>query len=52
MDHAILAAMRRDVTAYSVRAGVAGNWVFAVADLVAAGVLYGVHTSSSLRAQA
>jgi hypothetical protein len=50
VDHAILAAMRRDVTPYGVRAGIAGNWLFAAADLVAAAVLYRIHTSNSRRA--
>jgi hypothetical protein len=50
VDHAILAAMRRDVTPYGVRTGIAGNWMFAAADLVAAAVLYRIHMSSSRRA--
>jgi hypothetical protein len=49
VDHAILAAMRRDVTPYGVRTGIAGNWMFAAADLVAAAVLYRIHMSSSRR---
>lgn len=44
IDHAILAAMRRDVTPYGVKAGVAGNALFAVADLILAAVLYRIHT--------
>ena len=40
VDHAILVAMRRDVTPYGVKAGVSGNALFAVADLIVAGVLY------------
>jgi hypothetical protein len=45
VDHAILAAMRRDVTPYGVKAGIAGNWLFAAADLLAAGILYRVHAT-------
>ena len=33
LDHVILAAIRRDVTPYGVKAGVSGNWLFAAADL-------------------
>ena len=44
VDHAILVAMRRDVTPYGVKAGVPGNVLFAVADLIVAGVLYRIHT--------
>src|SRR5947207_11143789 len=40
VDHAILVAMRRDVTPYGVKAGVSGNLLFAVADLIVADVLY------------
>jgi hypothetical protein len=40
VDHAILAAMRRDVTPYGVKAGVAGNWMLAATDPVVAGLLY------------
>jgi len=39
LDHAILAAMRRDVTSYGVKAGVSGNWLFAAADLALAALL-------------
>lgn len=45
VDHAVLAAMRRDVTPYGVKSGVAGNWLFAAGDLVMAGVLYHLHTT-------
>lgn len=44
VDHAILVAMRRDVTPYGVKAGVSGNLLFAVADFIVAGVLYRLHT--------
>ncbi|HYU78469.1 MAG TPA: hypothetical protein VEK56_05765 [Vicinamibacterales bacterium] len=50
VDHAILAAMRRGVTPYGVKAGVAGNWMFAAADLLAAAVLYRVHATRETRA--
>jgi hypothetical protein len=43
IDHGILAAMGRDVTPYGVQSGVAGNWLFAAADLLVAGVLYYLH---------
>ena len=46
IDHAILAAGRRDVTPYGVKAGVAGNWLFAAMDLMVAGVLYRLHTKA------
>lgn len=49
VDHAILAAMRRDVTPYGLKAGVSGNWLFAVADLLAAAVLYRVHATREMR---
>ena len=49
LDHAILAAMRRDVTPYGVKAGVSGNWLFAAGDLIVAAVLYRVHTKSDGR---
>lgn len=45
IDHAILAAMRRDVTPYGVKVGVSGNWLFAVADLAAAALFYRMHAS-------
>lgn len=48
VDHAILVAMRRDVTPYGVKAGVSGNVVFAIADLIVAGVLYRIHTNMQL----
>lgn len=44
IDHAILAAMRRDVTPYGIKSGIAGNWLFAAMDLAVAGVLYRLHT--------
>jgi len=50
VDHAILGAMRRNVTPYRVRVGIAGNWLFAAADLLAAAVLYRVHMSGRQRA--
>jgi hypothetical protein len=46
IDHAILAAMRREVTPYGVKCGVSGNWLFAAADLLIAGVLYRVHATA------
>jgi hypothetical protein len=49
VDHAILAALRREVTPYGVKAGVSGNWLFAAADLLAAAVLYGVHATRKAR---
>lgn len=49
IDHAILAAMRRDVTPYGVQAGVPGNWLFAAADLLAAAILYRVHATRQRR---
>jgi hypothetical protein len=45
IDHLILAALRRDVTPYGVKSGVAGNWLFASADLVIAGILYHLHAT-------
>lgn len=48
VDHAILAAMRRDVTPYGVKAGVSGNALFAVADLILAGLLYRLHARLQL----
>jgi hypothetical protein len=45
IDHAILAAMRRDRTPYGIRSSVAGNWLFAAADLALAAVLYHLHTT-------
>ena len=47
IDHAILAAMRRDVTPYGVKVGVSGNWLLAVADLTLAGLLYRMHARAS-----
>jgi len=49
-DHAILAAMRRDITPYGVTAGVSGNWLLAAADLLAAAMLYRVHATRETRA--
>jgi hypothetical protein len=43
IDHAILAAMQRDVTPYGMKAGVSGNWWLAAADLAIAALLYRVH---------
>ncbi len=45
IDHAILAAMRRDRTPYGIRSSVAGNWLFAAADLALAAALYHLHTT-------
>ena len=50
VDHAILAAMRRDVTPYGVKAGVSGNWLFAAADLLAAAALYRLYATRETRA--
>lgn len=47
IDHAILAAMRRDVTPYGVKVGVSANWLLALADLAIAGMLYQIHARGS-----
>ncbi len=40
VDHTILALKRADRTPYGVRSGVAGNWLLAILDGLAAAVLY------------
>ena len=45
IDHAILAAMRKDRTPYGIKSSVAGNWLFAAADLALAAALYHLHTT-------
>jgi hypothetical protein len=49
IDHALLAAMRRDVTPYGVKVGVSGNCLFALADLAAAAVLFRMHATRRTR---
>jgi hypothetical protein len=48
-DHAILAAMRRDVTPYGLKVGVSGNSLFALADLAAAALLFRMHGARGTR---
>ena len=52
IDHAILAAQRRDGTPYGVTVGVAGNWWMAAGDLAAAAVLYRLHVRAEWRDRA
>jgi len=49
IDHAILGAIRRERTPYGIKSGVAGNWLFAAADLALAVVLYRVHATDERR---
>ena len=49
IDHAILAAIGRDVTPYGVKVGVSGNWLFALADFAAAAVFFRMHAARRTR---
>ena len=52
IDHAILAAMRKDRTPYGIKSSVAGNCLFAAADLALAAALYHLHTTEASAAGA